>query len=89
MHGYVVAPDGKPTDVSTFISPSGAWGPGGIVSTPADLNRFIRNYVAGMFFGSAQEAAFVKAHQSFCADITDRRVRRGTDEGEAGSTSCR
>ncbi len=57
IHGYVVAPGSKPTDVSTFLSPSGAWASGGIVSTPADLNKFMRDYLARTFFGSAQQRA--------------------------------
>ena len=57
IHGYAVAPGAKPTDVSTFLSPSGAWASGGIVSTPADLNKFMRDYLARTFFGSAQQRA--------------------------------
>jgi D-alanyl-D-alanine carboxypeptidase len=57
IHGYVVSPGSKPIDVSTFLSPSGAWASGGIVSTPADLNRFMRNYLARTFFGSAEQRA--------------------------------
>ena len=30
-------------DLSTFLSPSGAWASGAIVSTPADLSAFIRD----------------------------------------------
>jgi D-alanyl-D-alanine carboxypeptidase len=56
IHGYVVN-GSEPTDVSTFLSPSGAWASGGIVSTPADLNRFMRNYLARTFFGSAEQRA--------------------------------
>jgi D-alanyl-D-alanine carboxypeptidase len=56
IHGYVVN-SAEPTDVSTFLSPSGAWASGGIVSTPADLNRFMRNYLARTFFGSAEQRA--------------------------------
>ena len=56
IHGYVVN-GAEPTDVSTFLSPSGAWASGGIVSTPADLNRFMRNYLARTFFGSAEQRA--------------------------------
>jgi D-alanyl-D-alanine carboxypeptidase len=55
IHGYVVAPGAPPQDVSTFLSPSGAWASGAIVSTPADLNRFIRSYLGRHFFGPAQQ----------------------------------
>jgi D-alanyl-D-alanine carboxypeptidase len=45
IHGYVVEAGEAPTDVSTFLSPSGAWASGAIVSTPRDLNAFIRSYL--------------------------------------------
>jgi D-alanyl-D-alanine carboxypeptidase len=54
MHGYDVEPGKPPQDVTTFLSPSGAWASGAIVSTPADLGAFIRADLAGRFFGSAQ-----------------------------------
>jgi D-alanyl-D-alanine carboxypeptidase len=44
-----------PRDVSTYLSPSGAWASGAIVSTPADVNAFIRSYLARRFFGRAQQ----------------------------------
>jgi D-alanyl-D-alanine carboxypeptidase len=55
IHGYLVAPGAEPQDVSTFLSPSGAWASGAIVSTPLDLNRFIRSYLGRHFFGVAQQ----------------------------------
>ena len=45
MHGYDVEVGEKPEDVSELISPSGAWASGGIVSTPADMARFLPVYV--------------------------------------------
>jgi D-alanyl-D-alanine carboxypeptidase len=57
IHGYGVKPPAKPTDLSTFLNPSGAWASGGIVSTPSDLNKFMRNYLARTYFGSAQQRA--------------------------------
>ena len=45
FHGYLVAPGEKPEDVSSIYNPSGAWASGGIVSTPRDLNIFIRSYL--------------------------------------------
>jgi len=62
IHGYDALLD-PPEDVSTVISPSGAWASGGIVSTPADLNRFIRGYVGGRLFSKelrAQQFAFLR-----------------------------
>jgi D-alanyl-D-alanine carboxypeptidase len=54
MHGYDVEPGKAPRDVTKFLSPSGAWASGAIVSTPADLGAFIRADLGGRFFGSAQ-----------------------------------
>jgi D-alanyl-D-alanine carboxypeptidase len=54
IHGYEIAPGEPPEDISTAISPSGAWASGGIVSTPADLNRFIRGYVGGVLFSQEE-----------------------------------
>jgi D-alanyl-D-alanine carboxypeptidase len=62
-HGYVVDPPHRPKDVSTRYSASGAWASGGIQSTAADLNRFIRGYVGGRLFGGAtqrRQLRFVK-----------------------------
>jgi D-alanyl-D-alanine carboxypeptidase len=54
IHGYTVKPGQPPQDDTTFLSPSGAWASGAIVSTPTDLGAFIRADLAGRFFGSAQ-----------------------------------
>ena len=40
-------------------SPSGAWASGGIVSTPADLNAFIRAYLARMRVRADQARALL------------------------------
>lgn len=45
LHGYEVTPGKQPDDVSEVINPAGAWASGGIVSTPADLARFVPTYV--------------------------------------------
>lgn len=45
MHGYEIEKGKKPEEVSELINPAGAWASGGIVSTPADLSRFIPVYV--------------------------------------------
>jgi D-alanyl-D-alanine carboxypeptidase len=55
LHGYAVAPGEEVQDVTTFLSPSGAWASGAVVSTPADLNAFIRAYLGLRFFGAAQQ----------------------------------
>jgi D-alanyl-D-alanine carboxypeptidase len=55
VHGYSVDPPHPPDDISTAISASGAWASGGIQSTSADLNRFIRGYVGQRLFGRATQ----------------------------------
>ena len=57
IHGYTVEGNGNLRDVSMFLSPSGAWASGAVVSTPADLNRFIRALLARTFFGGVQQRA--------------------------------
>lgn len=53
LHGYDITPGEAPEDVSELINPAGAWASGGIVSTPRDLDRFIRAYVGGRLFDRA------------------------------------
>ena len=55
IHGYVVSPDAAPSDVTEFLSPSGAWASGAVVSTPTDLSAFIRADLGLKFFGAAQQ----------------------------------
>lgn len=50
IHGYEVVRGKQPEDVSEFINPALAWASGGVVSTAADVNRFIRAYVGGDLF---------------------------------------
>jgi D-alanyl-D-alanine carboxypeptidase len=50
IHGYVTEPGSAPQDVSTLLSPSGAWASGAIVSTPKDLGTFIRGYLGARLF---------------------------------------
>src|SRR5436853_7788388 len=54
MQRYAVEPGTPPHDVTSFLSPSGAWASGAIVSTPSDLGAFIRADLGGRFFGTAQ-----------------------------------
>ncbi len=54
IHGYQVQAGAAPQDVTTLLSPSGAWASGAIVSTPADLATFIRADLSERFFGAAQ-----------------------------------
>ncbi|MFI6658543.1 serine hydrolase domain-containing protein [Streptomyces sp. NPDC050523] len=49
LHGYDTTP--PPEDVSEVIGASGSWASGGIVSTPADMTRFVSGYVGGALYG--------------------------------------
>ncbi len=67
IHGYVVEEPNMPEDVSTLLSPSGAWASGGIVSTPRDLNTFIGAYVGARLFPASlqrQQLRFVPGGES-------------------------
>jgi D-alanyl-D-alanine carboxypeptidase len=56
IHGYLPATETEaPEDVTTFLSPSGAWASGAIVSTPSNLNAFIRADLGLEFFDRAQQ----------------------------------
>jgi D-alanyl-D-alanine carboxypeptidase len=55
IHGYAVTRGQAPQDLTTLLSPSGAWASGAIVSSPVDLGAFIRAYLGGEFFGAAQQ----------------------------------
>jgi D-alanyl-D-alanine carboxypeptidase len=51
IHGYDNDPSQqRPEDLSEVVAAGWAWASGGIVSTPADLNDFIRGYVGGKLF---------------------------------------
>jgi len=64
LHGYQFDEDGgPPEDVSLAVAGGWSWASGGIVSTPRDLNRFVRAYVRGRLFGEqviAEQARFVE-----------------------------
>ncbi|MFH9723117.1 serine hydrolase domain-containing protein [Streptomyces sp. NPDC017254] len=47
LHGYDVTPPAPPEDISEVLSASGVWASGGIVSTPKDLNAFVRAWAGG------------------------------------------
>jgi D-alanyl-D-alanine carboxypeptidase len=49
IHGYDLS-ESPPEDASELIAAGWAWASGGIVSTPSDLNAFIRGYVGGDLF---------------------------------------
>ena len=52
IHGYGRECTSAPEDISEGFASGWAWASGGIVSTPLDLNRFIRGYVGGRLFGT-------------------------------------
>jgi len=65
VEGYELEPPAQPNNVTTLLSMSGAWASGGIQSTVADLNRFVRGYVDRSLFGPAvqrQQLQFVAGH---------------------------
>jgi D-alanyl-D-alanine carboxypeptidase len=96
IHGYDTFP--PPTeDVSTPLSAAYSWASGGLVSTPADLNRFIRGYAGGRLLGRAVQAEqmrFVAGSSeptgpgvnSAGLGIFRYRTRCGTVYGHTGNT---
>jgi D-alanyl-D-alanine carboxypeptidase len=46
-HGYQIDPPAAPEDVTEVLAAGWAWASGGIVSTPADANAFVRGYASG------------------------------------------
>jgi D-alanyl-D-alanine carboxypeptidase len=56
IHGYFPATETESEqDATEFLSPSGAWASGGIVSTPQNLNAFIRADLGLKYFGRAEQ----------------------------------
>src|SRR5262249_31956282 len=51
IHGYGGEGTSAPEDISESFASGWAWASGGTISTPHDLNRFIRGYVGGKLFG--------------------------------------
>jgi D-alanyl-D-alanine carboxypeptidase len=97
LHGYVVQRGQKPEDVSTALSPSAAWASGAVVSTPADLNAFIRGDLGRRFFGASQQREQLRFVPGGTSDppgpgrnaaglgIFRYRTRCGTVYGHTGS----
>lgn len=57
MHGYSLDPPNPAEDDSMVFSASYTWASGGIVSTPADFNRFIRGYAGARLFSRRVQRA--------------------------------
>lgn len=97
IRGYDMLPP-PPEDVSTQISAAYAWASGGLVSTPSDLNKFIRGYAGATLFGrgvQARQLRFVAGNSdpigpgvnSAGLGIFRYRTRCGTVYGHTGNTS--
>ena len=51
IHGYDNDPSQRPpADISEVLASGWVWASGGMVSTPAELNAFVRGYVGGELF---------------------------------------
>src|SRR5262245_4444726 len=67
IHGYGREGTSVPEDISESFASGWAWASGGIISTPHDLNRFIRGYVGGKLFGTEvkkRQRAFILGGRS-------------------------
>lgn len=98
LHGYQPDPPGPLEDVSTLVSASFAWASGGLVSTPVDLNRFIRGYASARLFDrdvQGQQLQFIPGKSepvgpgvnSAGLGIFRYRTRCGTMYGHTGNTA--
>ena len=56
-HGYDVMPPAAPEDVSELFAAGWVWAAGAIVSTPDEVNRFVRGYVSGKTTNAATHVA--------------------------------
>ncbi len=56
LHGYAPDPPQAREDVSEVLAAGWSWASGGVVSTPADTNRFVRAYVRGTLTNPATRA---------------------------------
>jgi D-alanyl-D-alanine carboxypeptidase len=56
-HGYAVSATAPPIDYTNFFAAGWSWSAGGIVSTPADTDRFIRAYARGAVTDAATHEA--------------------------------
>jgi D-alanyl-D-alanine carboxypeptidase len=69
IHGYDNDPSQQPPeDLSEVLAAGWAWASGGMVSTPADLNDFIRGYVGGKLFDRQTRAKQRRAVEGGSSD---------------------
>jgi D-alanyl-D-alanine carboxypeptidase len=96
MHGYTLPVAGMREDFSELASAAWVQASGGVISTPSDLNRFIRAYAARKLFGravQAQQLRFVAGHSEPIGPgrnaaglgIFRYRTRCGTVYGHTGN----
>jgi D-alanyl-D-alanine carboxypeptidase len=57
IHGYGIDPPAAPEDVTSAFAAGWTWASGGVVSTPADLVRFIEGYARGATTNAKTHAA--------------------------------
>jgi D-alanyl-D-alanine carboxypeptidase len=60
IHGYEVPAEKEEVDVSEVLNPSGAWASGAIISTPQNLNAFVRADLGLEFFDKAEQEQQMK-----------------------------
>jgi D-alanyl-D-alanine carboxypeptidase len=98
IHGYAVDPAQGLVDQSELFAAGWTWASGGIVSTPADANRFIRDYASGATIDAAtraQQFQFRKGSSeppgpgknAVGLGIFRYRTRCGTVYGHTGNTA--
>jgi D-alanyl-D-alanine carboxypeptidase len=52
LHGYDITAGQPPEDISMLLNPGLAWASGGMLSTPTQLNTFMRAYASGKFINA-------------------------------------
>ena len=98
VHGYVISPPDPAEDVTSIFAAGWTWSSGGVVSTPADANRFVRGYVPGKTTNPATHDAqftFVKGSSEPPGPGTNSaglavfryQTRCGTVFGHTGNTA--
>lgn len=97
-HGYDVAPGSAPDDVTNLFAAGWSWASGGVVATPADLDRFVRADARGATTSRAVHARQMRFRQGSSEPegpgdnaaglgIFRYRTRCGTVFGHTGNTS--
>lgn len=98
IHGYQPDPPEPPQDVSELVAAGWAFASGGIVSTPAEADRFVRAYAIGLTTDRATHAAQFKFVQGAPSEppgpgansaglgIFRYRTQCGTVYGHTGNT---